>query len=234
MSHDASKPQRRIHCACLEVRSKSGSPLVPKMHLDVQDQSVAGWARLGKLIDKLAQSNGTILKPSSEIPWDDWSRVIALPPEVASLTQVQEMHLYGSCLRRLPPEIGQMTSLRKLVIYTSYSLHWFPYEVTRCRNLSDSTMSTRALYGNRNTRLPFPPVPRPSNLLLPATCSVCDRPFDDRTPLLFWTTQRVGTDDVPLLIHSCSYACIASVPSAPPGFFERPHQGDGGVGMPTD
>ena len=159
-------------------------------------------------------------------------RVITLPLEVASLTHVTEVRLYGSHLRRLPPEIGRMSSLRELDIYTSYSLHWLPYEVTRCVNLSASRMSTRALYGNRKTRLPFPRLSRPIEGLLPATCSVCDQSFGERTPQPFWTTQRVGTDYVPLLIHCCSSACIDSVPSAPSGFFERPHKGGGGVGMP--
>jgi hypothetical protein len=67
---------------------------------------------------------------------------------------------------------------------------------------------------------------------LPATCSVCAQLFGERNPQLFWTTQWVGTDYVPLLIHSCSNACTDTVPSAPPGFFERPHKGGGGVGMP--
>jgi len=125
-----------------------------------------------------------------------------------------------------------MTSLRELDIYTSYSLHWLPYEVLRCTNLNVSRMSTRAIYGNRKTRLPFPRLSRPIEALLPTTCSVCDQPFGERTPQLFWTTQRVGTDDVPLLAHSCSSVCVDLIPSAPSGFFERPHKGGGGIGMP--
>ena len=45
-------------------------------------------------------------------------RIITLPPEVAYLSQVKEVRLYGSHLRRLPPEIGRMASLRELDIYT--------------------------------------------------------------------------------------------------------------------
>jgi hypothetical protein len=249
MSNDADRPSRlfsidpatkaaigritrREQCACLAVRTKKGAPLVPNMHVEAQDQSAAGWAQVTDLIERLARTNAPILEPSAQIPWEDWMRVITLPPQVASLTHVVEIRLYGSSLRRLPPEIGGMTSLQELDIYTSYSLHWLPYEVTRCANLSASRMSTRALYGNRKTRLPFPRLSRPIEGLLPATCSVCDQPFGERTPQPFWTTQRVGTDYVPLLIHSCSSACINSVPSAPSGFFERPHEGGVGVGMP--
>jgi len=223
---------QREYCACLTVRTKRGSPLVPNMHVEAQDQSTAGWAQVTDLIGQLARTSASILEPSAQIPWEGWMRVITLPPQVASLTHVVEMRFYGSHLRRLPPEIGRMASLRELDIYTSYSLHWLPYEVTRCANLRASRMSTRALYGNRNTRLPFPRLSDPIDVLLPATCSVCDQPFGERTPQPFWTTQRVGTDYVPLLIHSCSSACINAVPSAPSGFFERPHKGGGGVGMP--
>jgi len=72
--------------------------------------------------------------------------------------------------------------------------------------------------------LPFLRLSHPIEILLPATCSVCDQPFGERTPQPFWTTQRVGTDYVALLIHSCSSARINAVPSAPSGFFERPHK----------
>ena len=223
---------RREHCACLAVRTKKGTPTVPNMHVEARDQTAAGWGQVTDLIERLAQTSAPILEPSAHIPWEDWMRVITLPPQVASLTHLVEIRLCGSHLRRLPPDIGCMTSLRELDIYTSYSLHWLPYEVTRCANLGASRMSTCALYGNRKTRLPFPRLSRPIDVLLPATCSVCDRSFDERTPQPWWTTQRIGTDYVPLLLHSCSIACTDSVPSAPPGFFERPHQGGGGVGMP--
>lgn len=224
---------RRDHCPCLAVRTKKGTPPVPNMHLEAQNRTVGGWTQVTSLIQQLAQTSAAILEPSTKIPWEDWIRVITLPPEVASLTQVENVRLYGSHLRRLPPEVGRMSSLRNLDIYTSYSLHWLPYEVTRCTNLIVSRMSTRALYGNRKTRLPFPRLSQPIDSLLPATCSVCDQPFGERTPQPFWTTQRVGTDFVPLLIHSCSESCTDSVPSGPPGFFARPHKGGGGVGMPT-
>jgi len=223
---------RREHCGCLAATTRKGKRAVPYLHVDEQDPGAAGWGRVTRLIDALAAAGATVLEPSATVPWEEWIRVITLPPEGASLTRVAEVRLYGSHLRRLPPEIGRMSSLRELDLYTSYSLHWLPYEVTRCANLRSSRISTRALYGNRKTRLPFPRLSGPVDVLVPVTCSVCDRAFDGRTPQLLWTTQRVGTDNVPLLIHSCSRACTDSVPAAPPGFFERPHKGGGGVGMP--
>lgn len=250
MSDDASEPPRlfsidpatkaafaritrREHCACLAVRTKKGTPLVPNMHVEAQDLSAAGWTQLQELIERLARTQSALFEPSAHIAWEDWMRVVTLPPAIGSLSEVKEVRLYGSHLRRLPPEIGRASKLEDLDIYTSYSLHWLPYEVTRCTNLRRSRMSTRTLYGNKKTRLPFPRLSGPVETLLPSTCSVCDRSFGDRAPKLFWTTQGVGTDYVPLLIHSCSVACTESVPTAPTGFFERPHKGGGGVGMPS-
>jgi hypothetical protein len=48
-----------------------------------------------------------------------------------------------------------MTGLEVFTPYMSYRLHWFPYEITRCPALRDSTVSTRALYGNHKLRPPF-------------------------------------------------------------------------------
>jgi len=162
--------------------------------------------------------------------WEDWIGVITLPSEISLMRGVTELRLYGSHLRRLPPEIGEMDALEDLDIYTSYSLHWLPYEIMRCRHLQRSRMSTRALYGNRNTGLPFPRLSKSIETIVPRTCSVCGQNFGDTAPNLWWTTQRVGTDDVPLLIHSCSTGCTDVVPDAPKGYHRRPHKGGGGVG----
>jgi len=93
---------RRDHCACLAVRTKKGVPLVPNIHAEAQDRSVAGWGQVANLIEQLARTAAPILEPSAQIPWDDWMRVITLPTQVASLTHVVAIRLYGSHLRRLP------------------------------------------------------------------------------------------------------------------------------------
>jgi hypothetical protein len=125
-----------------------------------------------------------------------------------------------------------MSALSNLDIYTSYSLHWLPYEITRLSALRESRMSTRALYGNIKTRLPFPRLAGPIDTIMPQTCSVCDQPFREDRVQLLWTTQRIATDVVPLLIHSCSSQCASRVPDSPEGYYPRPHHGGGGVGMP--
>lgn len=226
----ARRVERGGHCSCLSSRGKKGVPSVPNLHVEMQDTSAPGWRSLLSIIDDGRDT--PVLEPAAEIPAGQWSDVITLPAEVQFLTRASQLRLYGSHLRRLPPEIGRLSALRNLDIYTSYSLHWLPYEITRCARLSEIRMSTRALYGNIKTRLPFPRLSRPSEALQPQTCSVCDRPFGDSGATPFWTTQRIGTDVAPLLAHTCSPECVAGIPDAPEGYHLKPHRGGGGVRMP--
>lgn len=228
----ASRVERGGHCGCLASRTKKGTPSVPNLHVTQQDVSALGWQLLCEQIANESGSGRMVFEPSATVPADLWATVITLPPELQRFRKLRQLCLYGSHLRRLPPEIGRLDALEDLDIYTSYSLHWLPYEVLRCDKLRRSRMSTRALYGNAKTRLPFPRISGPIDALLPKTCSVCDQPFGTQLPQVFWTTQRVGTDIVPLMIHSCSQACLAKVPDAPNGYHARPHCGGGGVGMP--
>lgn len=233
-SHAADAAAMGYPCACLMEHARQGVAFSSALHVEPQDRSMAGWRQLTTMIEELARAGAKHLAPGAHVAWQNWQHVITLPRGVVALTRVQELHAYGSNLRRLPPEIGGMSNLRKLDLYTSYALHWLPYEITRCEDIYNSRMSTRALYGNRKTRLPFPRLDDPIDELLPDTCSICNRRFGDRAPQLYWTTQRIGTDDVPLLIHSCSDACTGRVPSAPPGYIARPHRGGSEVQLPAD
>jgi hypothetical protein len=223
---------RGDHCSCLAARTKKGAPSIPNLHVELQDESVSGWQLLAHFVDDAANKQVTVLEPSAGITADNWRQVIALPSTIRELKSVRELRLYGSHLRRIPPEIGYIDGLADLDIYTSYSLHWLPYEITRCTKLKSSRMSTRALYGNAKTRLPFPRLSNSPEALRPKTCSICDGPFRSVAPQLWWITLRVGTDNVPLLVHSCSDQCTSSLPTPPPGYFQKPHKGGGGVGMP--
>ncbi len=228
----AQRVARVGHCACLASRTKKGTPSVPNLHTDAQDVTASGWHLLLELIRSARAASSSAFEPLATIPADQWPAVITLPPSISDLKTVTTLRLYGSHLRRLPPEVGRMRALSNLDVYTSYSLHWFPYEITRCSALNDSRVSTRALYGNIKTRLPFPRLTNPVDTLMPQTCSVCDQPFRDSGVQVLWTTQRVATDVVPLLIHSCSSECTSLIPDAPGGYYPRPHRGGGGVGMP--
>src|SRR5207245_10260160 len=140
---------------------------------------------------------------------------------------------------RLPPEIGDMESLEEFTPYTSWRLHWFPYEITRCQNLTDSTVSTRCLYGNYKYRPPFPrlrpedvetwsePLRRLLNkyrqLRKLRACSVCNRLFEDLRLHRVWISLLVGADVLPLLVNACSVECIERLPPAADGYVPVPH-----------
>lgn len=222
----------REHCDCLGARTKKGRLAMPSIHVEPQIE-IDACEKTRNYIDGIASSSGKLFEPSAQMPWEEWVKMITLPKEIEVLDTVEEIRLYGSHLRRIPPEIGKMKALKNFDIYTSYSLHWLPYEILRCRELRDSRMSTRALYGNRNSRLPFPTLSKPVASLVPPVCSVCEGPFEEFEPTPVWSTQRVGTDTVPLLAHCCSKQCINKIPDSPPKYFPRPHQGGPNV-MPDN
>ncbi|MFF8378819.1 leucine-rich repeat domain-containing protein [Streptomyces sp. NPDC015661] len=163
-----------------------------------------------------------------ELSPEERRQVITLPSSIAKLTVVKHLVLYGSNLVRVPPEIGAMSGLEEFTPYTSYRLHWFPYEITRCRRLARSTVSTRALFGNFRLRPPFPKLtsspdslagldperPDPGRWGPTALqgCSVCDGPIERGGLRQVWISLRVATDVLPLLVNACSPECVASLP----------------------
>jgi hypothetical protein len=176
------------------------------------------------------------LAPLDHLTDAERAEIVTLPVSVGRLVDVERLGLYGSHLVRIPPEIGGMRSLAYLDIYTSYRLHFLPYEVTHCVNLRDSRISTRALFGNYKYRPLFPDLAHPDNadplaLLAPSTCSVCRSsvagPFVTR-----WITLAVGTDWVPLLVNACSIACIDALPTPADGYVQHPHTGGAKVVQP--
>lgn len=210
-------------------------------HSDRQDMSSAGWRRLLELIDEAAADGREVFRPLVELAPSERADLVTLPPTIAKLTRVRHLALYGSPLVRIPPEIGAMASLEVFEPYTSYSLHWFPYELTRCANLRDSTVSTRALYGNFKHRPPFPRLqPKGALATLPThdgldpkvwgvetirACSVCDGPIDPTRFRQLWISLRVATDVLPLLVNACSTACVQALPEPADGYVPSPHQG---------
>jgi len=175
-------------------------------------------------------------------------QVVTLPPTIAKLTNVRNLVLYGSNLVRIPPEIGAMRSLEEFTPYTSYRLHWLPYEVTRCRNLRRSTVSTRALFGNHKYRPPFPTLPSSTadgtggqpdlagvdpgkwGATTIRSCSVCSRPLDRACLRQVWISLRVATDVLPLLVNACSSECIQALAQPPQDYIRTPHRGGPVIG----
>lgn len=215
----------RPHCICLDPQYDEGEWQPLTLHTERQDTSCSGWARLLELIDAAARDGREEFSPGREMSPEQWTQIVELPSEIAKLKSVTHFILYGSSLVRIPPEIGEMSNLKEFTPYTSYRLHWYPYEITRCSKLRRSTVSTRSLYGNRSYRPPFPKLPQLHESYVPQSCSVCGTPFGGSAPLQFWVSLPVATDVLPLLVHACSQECLTKIPAPPPNYVQKPHQG---------
>lgn len=243
-------PTGTRRCTCFNQYSGQRKQLRKTyFHTDTQDTECYAWKLLLAKIGEAAHDGVEEFAPFRRQSEDVRSQIITLPPSIATLKTVKTLDLYGSSLVRLPPEIGEMTSLETFVPYTSYRLHWFPFELTRCPRLRSSTVSTRAIYGNYKHRPPFPQLDlgasiapgrkEPERLHLkhgsgPSTrpCSVCGTPFEDRRRHRVWISLRVATDVLPLLVNACSDECVCRLPTPPEGYVQTPHQGGDGVEQP--
>ncbi|OQR63718.1 hypothetical protein B6E66_12290 [Streptomyces maremycinicus] len=197
-----------------------------RFHTERQDTSAPGWRRLLELIEEAAADGREVFKPLVELTAQERREVVTLPPDIGRLKRVRHLVLYGSNLVRVPPEIGAMESLEEFSPYTSYRLHWFPYELIRCPNLRRSTVSTRAVYGNYKTRLPFPSLD--SSVPLPDAvhaCSVCAGPLPPSGAEQVWISSAVATDVLPLLVNACSQACVDALPEPAARHVPTPHRG---------
>lgn len=212
------------------------SELIRAIENNVQDRHSEAWKRLCDYVERAAAEGLETFSPGKELGAELFARIHTLPESISKLKSVRKLYLYGSRLKRLPPEIGDMEALEEFDPYTSYSLHWFPYEITRCKNLKDSTVSTRAIYGNHKNRMPFPdltknPVRYEGETL---RCSVCREEMDYTQTNQLWITLRVGTDWLPLLANLCSAACTQALPKPPAGFVAYPHKGGSDLQQPGE
>jgi uncharacterized protein (TIGR02996 family) len=230
-AHVYVNPPTRPVCNCLEIGYKKRRRPQPRFHQEPQDTECSAWKRLLQLFDDAAADGRTEFAPLRDMSPEERAQIVTLPPTIARLKAVRHLLLYGSDLVRLPAEIGEMTSLERFTPYTSYRLHWFPYEITRCLNLQDSTVSTRALYGNYKYRLPFPRLGRGAESVggegieVTRLCSVCGKLFVDRQHHRVWISLLVATDVLPLLVNACSAECVARLPVPPDGYVQRSHRG---------
>ncbi len=201
---------------------------------DVQDRNSEAWKKLCEYVDELADNGGDEFSPKEALGAELFSEIRELPESIAKLRKVKKVWLYGSKIERIPPEIGEMESLEYFDPYTSYELHWLPYEISRCKRLKDSRISTRALYGNYKNRMGFPRLDRnPVRYTQESVkCSICDKEMSyDKTNQL-WTSLRIGTDVVPLLINSCSEQCESQIPSPPENYVPYFHKGGSSLKQP--
>lgn len=200
---------------------------IQRIENDVQDRNSAAWKKLCEYVDKVAQEEREEFSPLEELGQELFSQIYTLPESISKLKKVKKVWLYGSNLKRIPPEIGQMESLEYFDPYTSYSLHWFPYEITRCKNLKDSRVSTRALYGNYKNRMGFPDLTNnPVHYSGESVhCSICDKLMSYEETNQVWISLTVGTDVLPLLANLCSTKCKDRLPKPPEGYIQFPHKG---------
>jgi len=195
------------------------------LHTEIQDTTSDPWKALETYICEVRAKGSDELNPRAAIGAENWEQIVTLPPSIGSLQSVKVLSLYGSHLVRIPPEIGDMTNLEEFDPYTSRCLHWLPYEITRCRKLKRSRVSTCCLYGNHKYRPPFPRLPQVSATLTPSVCSVCGEPFLLHGPQQVWISLCVATDVLPLLVHACSDRCIENLPQPAKGYVLRSHLG---------
>lgn len=221
-------------CKCFKAHYSRKQIAKVELHTEQQDVECDAWKRLLELVELASEDKREEFAPRREMEPDDWWQIITLPTTIAKLKSVKHLMLYGSNLVRIPPEIGEMTNLEKFTPYTSYRLHWFPYEITRCQKLKDSTVSTRTLYGNHKFRPPFPQLPVGVGVEAgsPTKCSVCDALISDSNLHQVWISLRVATDVLPLLVNACSKACVDKLPRPPENYVQEPHMGGLNIQQP--
>ena len=220
--------ERRCDCFAIEGRSPEGRARwrPTNLHDDIQDTGSDAWKRLCDQIETAIELEETELDLGGV-------QVVTLPRSIGKLTTLRRINLYGSHISRVPRELGLLPELTKLEPYTSYNLHYYPYELARAPKLSGSTVSTRALYGNFKFRTPFPLLAPYDTAMPPRPCSVCDAMFDDRGHHRYWISRRVATDVMPLLINACSAACLATALPPTEGYVADPHRGGPNVQQPA-
>jgi uncharacterized protein (TIGR02996 family) len=240
-------PSSRRLCGCYKRAELKQS--THYFDVESQDTECTAWKRVLELVEEAAADGREKFEPLAGMPESDRSQILTLPTTIAKLKAVKSIQLYGSYLVRIPPEIGEMISLESFDTYTSYRLHWYPFELTHCRNLQLSAVSTRAIYGNYKHQPPFPRLtpqaPMASGRIEPKrlplkrqdlrgtrSCSVCGQQFEDLRHHRVWVSLRVATDVLPLLVNACSEECVSRLPKPPDGYVQFPHKGGLNVKQP--
>lgn len=203
---------------------------------DVQDRNSQAWNKLRDYIDRIALEGGEEFAPLEELGPELFSQIYTLPETISKLKKVKKVRLYGSSLKRIPPEIGEMEAMEYFDPYTSYNLFWFPYEITNCKNLKSSRVSTSGLYGNFKNRKGFPdladnPVRYSGNTI---KCSVCGKEMAYHQTNQLWISLWVGSDVMPLLVNLCSRDCEGKLPQPAEDYVEYAHKGGIALKQPLD
>lgn len=223
-------------CGCFsQENTNHGS--IPSVHNERQNTNCESWHKLLELVDSAKKTGVEEFAPFREMTPAERGDIVTLPPSIDQLASVRRFDVYGTCLVRIPPEIGQMESLEIFAPYTSYALHWFPYELTHCPRLSFVCVSTRAIYGNYKYRPPFPCIydladSDAADLVTSEKCSVCDSSLDNGVVIRRWISLQVANNVLPLLVNACSMSCLENLPETPSHYAIGPHEGGPNVFQP--
>ena len=197
-----------------------------KVRKDSQNRESEAWKKLLTLIEKAANDEREEFYPSKELGVEAWKTIRSLPKEISKLKKVKHLMLYGSSLQRLPQEIGELKSLEKFTPYTSYGLRWFPYEIIECDKLREITVSTRALFGNKKNKKPFPNLAEnPVKYIGGNKCSICKKEEKENQFEQYWISTQIGTDVLPLLAITCSNDCFSKLAKPHKDYHSTPHKG---------
>lgn len=209
---------------------------ISKIENKVQDRNSVAWKKLCEYIDEIVENGTDEFVPREALGNELFAQIYTLPESISKLKKVTKIGLYGSNLKRIPPEIGQMESLENFIPYTSYNLNWFPYEIMDCKRLKDSTISTRALFGNYKNRMAFPELNDNPVRYFGETvkCSICKKEMSYEETNQLWITLRTGTDTIPLLANLCSKECEDKLPQPPENYVQHPHKGGADLVQPPD
>ena len=199
------------------------------LHVDDYARTPRAWDAIREIVDHAAKRGTKELHLSRLMDDNDYLALNTLPESMAHLKDLERLIMYGSNISYLPRAIAGCENLDDFTPYTSYRLHWFPYEITRCKKLRDISISTRALYGNYKFRPPFPDLRKnpwrwPSGV---NNCSICGAIKGDLQQ--YWISRVVATDVVPLLVTVCSDDCFREIGDGADGYLGVPHKG--GVGL---
>jgi|GEM_PF-1318678 len=218
---------QRLAEGCKIMNENRSCPLPRPISAGEQDRNAEGWEKLSEYAQQVAAEQTEEFIPLDALGPVLFAQIKTLPASVGALRHITKVQLYGSSLKYLPPQIGNWASLQYFDSYTSYDLHWFPYEITRCTALKDSRVSTRALYGNYKNRMPFPDLCahiiryEESDL----ACSICRKKISYEQTNQLWISLKIGTDVLPLLVNACSDKCLEALPAPPIGYLPWPHKG---------
>ena len=195
-----------------------------QFHRDKNTESDRAWDIVQDVFDRVARHGNKKLILSEHMDREDYKALNTLPASIANLKDLRELVIYRSQISFLPREIMHCENLQVFTPYTSWRLHWLPYEITNCP-LKSTTISTRVLYGNYKLRPPFPNVKDKAWLWRDGKeyCSVCFKECDDLDQ--YWISQVIGTDIVPLLASVCGFVCLSALGDPANGYVPYPHQG---------